>query len=195
MQNIPSTDATRSMSPTKLKKTRKRRGSRTMGWGQIGQHRKHGEKGGRKVGRHKHLWSYVLRYEPDYFGKTGFKTPQGITGESHPTTINITQIDQIIDKQTRQKQITKKQGKPYLDLTLLGYQKLLATGKLTKPAIIKINTWSEAAAKKIKEAGGKIIGPKKETEEPEEPEEPQKSETELEETIDKEETEKEPPKD
>jgi large subunit ribosomal protein L15 len=166
-----------------------------MGWGQIGQHRKHGEKGGRKVGRHKHLWSYVLRYEPDYFGKTGFKTPQGITGESHPTTINITQIDQIIDKQTRQKQITKKQGKPYLDLTLLGYQKLLATGKLTKPAIIKINTWSEAAAKKIKEAGGKIIGPKKETEEPEEPEEPQKSETELEETIDKEETEKEPPKD
>jgi large subunit ribosomal protein L15 len=194
MQNIPYGIHTITM-PTKLKKTRKRRGSRTMGWGQIGQHRKHGEKGGRKVGRHKHLWSYVLRYEPDYFGKTGFKTPQGITGESHPTTINITQIDQIIDKQTRQKQITKKQGKPYLDLTTLGYQKLLATGKLTKPAIIKINTWSEAAAKKIKEAGGKIIGPKKETEEPEEPEEPQKSETELEETTDKEETEKEPPKD
>jgi large subunit ribosomal protein L15 len=166
-----------------------------MGWGQVGQHRKHGEKGGRKVGRHKHLWSYVLRYEPNYFGKTGFKTPQGITGESHPKTINITQIDQIIDKQTHQKKITKKQGKPYLDLTNLGYQKLLATGKLTKPIIIKINTWSKAAAKKIEEAGGQIIGPTKETEQPEKPEQPETTETKLEETTDKEETGKQPPKD
>jgi large subunit ribosomal protein L15 len=163
-----------------------------MGWGQIGQHRKHGEKGGRKVGRHKHLWSYVIRYEPNYFGKTGFKTPQSITGQSHPKTINITQIDQIIDKQTRQKQIHKKQGKPYLDLTALGYQKLLATGKPTKPYIIKINTWSQTAAKKIEEAGGKIIGPTKETEEPEEPQEPEKTETEVKEET---QTETEPSKD
>ena len=161
-----------------------------MGWGQIGQHRKHGEKGGRKVGRHKHLWSYVLKYEPNYFGKTGFKTPQTITGESHHTTINITQLDQLIDKQTRQKQTTKKQGKPYLDLTTLGYQKLLATGKLTKPAIIKINTWSQTAAKKIEEAGGQLIGPTKETETPEEPQEPKETTTEV-----KEETETEPTKD
>ena len=180
------------MSPHKLRKTRKRRGSRTMGWGQIGQHRKHGEKGGRNVGKHKHLWSYVLRYEPDYFGKTGFKTPQSITGESHPNTINIAQADQLIERQTRQKRISKKEGKPYIDLTALGYQKLLAKGKLTKAAIIKIDTWSEAAATKIQEAGGQIIGPAKE---PEEPEEPENGETELEETTAKEETEKEPPKD
>ena len=160
-----------------------------MGWGQVGQHRKHGQKGGRKVGRHKHLWTTVLRYEPNYFGKTGFKTPQSITGESHPNTINIEQINQIIDKQTRTKTLTKKQGKPYIDLTNLGYQKLLAKGKLTKPALIKINTWSEAAAKKIQEAGGQIIGPTKE------PEKPEKSETELEEPAATEETEKEPPKD
>ena len=180
------------MSPHKLRKTRKRRGSRTMGWGQIGQHRKHGQKGGRKVGRHKHLWTTVLRYEPNYFGKTGFKTPQSITGESHPNTINIAQIDQLIDKQTRQKQISKKQGKPYIDLTLLGYQKLLAKGKLTRPAIIKIDAWSKAAATKIQEAGGRIIGP---TKEPEKPEEPENSETELQEATAKEETEKESPKD
>ena len=163
-----------------------------MGWGQVGQHRKHGQKGGRKVGRHKHLWTTVLRYEPNYFGKTGFKTPQSITGESHPNTINIEQINQIIDKQTRTKTLTRKQGKPYIDLTNLGYQKLLAKGKLTKPALIKINTWSEAAAKKIQEAGGQIIGP---TKEPEEPEEPETGETELEEPTATEETEKEPPKD
>jgi large subunit ribosomal protein L15 len=163
-----------------------------MGWGQIGQHRKHGEKGGRNVGKHKHLWSYVLRYEPDYFGKSGFKTPQGITGESNPNTINISQIDQMIDKQTRTKTITKKRGKPYIDLTSLGYQKLLAKGKLTKPAIIKINKWSESAAKKIEEAGGQIISA---TKEPKEPEQPETNEAKLEEPTVAEETEKEPPKD
>ncbi len=163
-----------------------------MGWGQVGQHRKHGEKGGRKVGRHKHLWTYVLRYEPDYFGKSGFKTPQSIAGISHPSTINITQIDQIIDKQTRAKTIAKKRGKPYLDLTSLGYQKLLAKGKLTKPAIIKVDKWSESAAKKIEEAGGQIIGA---TKEPEEPEHPDTTEAELEAPTAPEETEREPPKD
>jgi large subunit ribosomal protein L15 len=160
-----------------------------MGWGQIGQHRKHGEKGGRNVGKHKHLWSYVLRYEPDYFGKHGFKTPGSITGVSNPTTINIAQIDQIIDKQTRTKTIAKKRGKPYLDLTSLGYQKLLAKGTLTKPAIIKINKWSESAAKKIQEAGGQIIGTTKE------PEHLETTEAEHEAPSAPEETEREPPKD
>ena len=160
-----------------------------MGWGQVGQHRKHGQKGERKSGRHKHLWTYVQRYEPDYYGKKGFKTPQTITGQSHPNTINIQQLDELINKQTRHKQITKKQNKPYIDLTNLGYQKLLAKGNLTKPALIKIASYSKTAAKKIQEAGGQIIGPTKE------PEEPEKSETELEEPAATEETEKEPPKD
>jgi len=159
-----------------------------MGWGQIGQHRKHGEKGGRKSGRHKHLWTWVLRYEPDYFGKKGFKTPQTITGTSHPNTINISQLDQIIDKQTRHKKILKKQGKPYIDLTTLGYKKLLAKGKLTKPALIKINTWSKAAAKKIQEAGGQITGTST-------PKKPQPHEEEIETPTTSTETEKQPPKD
>jgi large subunit ribosomal protein L15 len=188
------------MSPTKLKKTRKRRGSRLMGWGQVGQHRKHGEKGGRKVGRHKHLWSYVIRYEPDYFGKSGFKTPKIAQGKAHPNTINISQLDQLIDKQTRQKQITKKQGKPYIDLTALGYHKLLSKGTLTKPALIKIETYSETAAKKIQDAGGKLIGTTKEQKEPETPEQPetpQPTQTETkpqEPTPPKEETKETPPK-
>jgi len=155
-----------------------------MGWGQIGQHRKHGEKGGRKTGRHKHLWTYTLRYEPDYFGKRGFKTPNSITGQSHPNTINIEQLDQLIQKQTRTKTLTKKHGKPYIDLISLGYQKLLAKGKLTQPAIIKIDSSSENAAKKITEAGGQILSPAKE----EQVETPKKATPE-------EPTEKEPPKD
>jgi large subunit ribosomal protein L15 len=147
-----------------------------MGWGQIGQHRKHGEKGGRKVGRHKHLWSYVINYEPDYFGKKGFKTPQSIKGKTRP--INVGQVDQLIAKLSLEGQLAKKDGKPYIDLDAIGYGKLLATGNLTKPAMLKVASYSENAFKKVEEAGGKIIGePKEETEEKEEkPEKTEKAE-------------------
>jgi len=39
--------------PTRLRKTRKLRGGRHMGWGQVGQHRASGHKGG--LGRSGHL--------------------------------------------------------------------------------------------------------------------------------------------
>jgi len=147
-----------------------------MGWGQIGQHRKHGEKGGRKVGRHKHLWSYVLRYEPDYFGKRGFKTPQSLREKVN--VINIGQLDELIDKLTREKQLTKREGKVFVDLETFGYHKLLAKGKLTKPVLVKVDSYSENAAKKIAEAGGQILGEQREETE-EELEEVEKTEEEA----------------
>ncbi|MEM3921728.1 MAG: 50S ribosomal protein L15, partial [Nitrososphaerota archaeon] len=55
---------------TRHRKSRKRRGSRTCGWGQIGQHRKSGSRGGHgHAGMHKHKWTWVLKHDPDYFGK------------------------------------------------------------------------------------------------------------------------------
>jgi len=149
-----------------------------MGWGQTGQHRKHGEKGGRKVGRHKHLWTYTLKYEPNYFGKRGFTSVQSLKWKIN--TINIGQLDQLIDKLTQQKQLTKKKGKPYIDLTTHGYQKLLATGKTTKPILIKVDSYSENAAKKIQQAGGQIISQAEKQKQPEhELKETNKTETET----------------
>jgi hypothetical protein len=79
--------------PHKLRKTRKMRGSRTHGYGRIGQHRDAGSKGQRKVGRHKHLWSYVVTHEPDYFGKKGFTSPQSLKRKEN--TINIKQLNEL----------------------------------------------------------------------------------------------------
>jgi len=98
------------MSPHKLRKTRKLRGTRTVGWGQVGQHRKHGQKGGRKVGRHKGLWTYIIRYEPDYFGKKGFKTPPSL--KTTVNVINIGQLDELTAKLNLETQLTKKVEKP-----------------------------------------------------------------------------------
>ena len=47
--------------PTRLRKTRKLRGGRHMGWGQVAQHRASGHKGG--LGR---IWSYETSLEYCY---------------------------------------------------------------------------------------------------------------------------------
>lgn len=137
--------------PHKLRKTRKMRGSRTHGWGTIGQHRGAGCRGQRKVGRHKHLWSYVTAHEPNYFGKHGFNSPQSINLKEK--LINISTLDEISEKIS----VEKEKGKLYVDLTNLGFTKLLGTGKLTKKLTVNIPSCSKTAADKIKRAGGEVI--------------------------------------
>ena len=151
------------MCPHKLRKTRKRRGYRTVGWGQVAQHRKHSQKGGRKVGRHKHLFSYVNRYEPDYFGNKGFTSPKAL--KQHINVINVGNLDELVSKLETEKTLEMKDDKPFIDLEKQGYQKLLANGKITKPIIVKVASHSENAAKKIEAAGGQIISEPAEEEE------------------------------
>ena len=137
--------------PHKLRKTRKMRGSRTQGYGRVGQHRDSGSKGHRKVGRHKHLWSYVTTYEPDYFGKHGFTSPQSLKRKEN--VINVAKLDEISAKFS----VEKEKGKLYLDLTSLGYSKLLGTGQTSKALIVNVPSCSKSAAEKIKEAGGQVL--------------------------------------
>jgi large subunit ribosomal protein L15 len=136
--------------PHKERKTRKMRGSRTHGYGRIGQHRGAGSRGHRKVGRHKHLWSYVVTYEPDYFGKHGFTSPQSLKRKEK--VINIAKLDEMAVLSTE-----KEKGKTQVNLTSLGYTKLLGTGKITKPLTVTVPACSKTAAEKIKRAGGQVV--------------------------------------
>jgi large subunit ribosomal protein L15 len=138
--------------PHKLRKIRKTRGSRTQGYGRIGQHRKTGSRPYRKANRHKQGWSYVTTYEPDYFGKTGFTSRQSKTRNTN--IINLAKLEALA---------TQLPAEQTIDLTSLGYAKLLGTGKLTKPLTIKVQSCSKSAAKKIKQAGGKILTASQET--------------------------------
>ena len=137
--------------PHKLRKIRKKRGSRTHGYSRVGQHRCSGSKGFRKAGRHKAGWSYVLRYEPDYFGSRGFTSPKSLRQKAN--VINVGKLDEIAEKFS----VEKAKGKPLIDLESLGYTKLLGTGKITKSLIVKVASCSESAAEKIKNAGGQIL--------------------------------------
>jgi len=137
--------------PHKLRKTRKKRGSRTVGYGRVGQHRKSGSKGMRKAGRHKQGWSYVIKYEPEYFGKRGFTSPKSL--RRRVNIINVGTLDEIAEEVSTE----KKKDKLFIDLEKLGYTKLLGKGEVTKPLIIKVSSYSKSAAEKIKEAGGQIL--------------------------------------
>ena len=138
--------------PHKLRKVRKKRGSRTHGYGQVGQHRK-GTKG--KAGLHKHRWTYIIKYEPNYFEKRGFTSQKAINRKIN--VINVGELDELTNKLAAEKKLERKQKKIFLDLDELGYDKLLGMGKIARPMLVKVAAHSEVATKKIEDAGGQIL--------------------------------------
>jgi len=146
--------------PTKDRKVRRQRGSRTHGWGQIGQHRAGGGRGGHgKAGLDKHKWTYVIKHDPTYWEKKGFVSTRTLGRKV--SVINVGKLDDLADKLESEKKLERKNKKIFLDLESLGYDKLLGTGEIIKPMLVKIASYSEAASRKLEEAGGQIL---KETE-------------------------------
>jgi len=130
----------------KRKKIRKMRGTRTCGCGSHKKNRGAGSRGGRgKSGRFKHKKSWVIRYEPDYYGKRGFKIP--VKAQKEIKAITLRDIDAL----------AKKLNKNEINLSELGYDKVLSTGSLTQSLMIKAKKFVKKAKQKIEEAGGKAI--------------------------------------
>jgi len=122
------------------------RGQRGAGYGGKKKHRGKGSRGGKGwAGSTKHRRSHVYKYALDHFGYKGFKPPAAVTAED--TVVNLDYVEKI----------AAKQGKQELDLTAMGYTKLLGRGKLTKPLTIKIATASAGAKAAVESAGGKLI--------------------------------------
>jgi len=140
----------------KGKKVRKFRGKRTYGYGSHKKHRGGGSRGGRgKAGLHKHKWSYTVKYAPEHFGKRGFKRPAAVVKEIKA--INLKKIDQTVEKLLEQKIAEKENDKIKINVLKLGYEKVLGSGKLTKPLIIEAKYFSKQAIKKIEKAKGKAV--------------------------------------
>ena len=142
--------------PTKDRKVRRQRGSRTHGWGQIGQHRARGGRGGTgKAGLDKHKWTYVIKHDPTYWEKKGFVSARTL-GKT-VNIINVGKLDDIADRLESEKKLERKEKKIFLDLESLGYDKLLGTGDVVKPMLVKVASCSESASRKLEEAGGAIL--------------------------------------
>jgi len=140
----------------RLRKVRKLRGSRTYGWGKVGQHRKSGSRGGfGKAGLHKHKWTWVLRYEPDYWGKRGFASRYRRRGKA----VNVGELESLVDALKHQGKLVEEEGRPVLDLSAAGFDKLLGYGSISRPLRVLAPRASKMAVAKVKEAGGEVVVP------------------------------------
>ena len=138
------------------RKVRKKRGSRTHGYGQIGQHRSGGGRGGHgKAGYDKHKWTYVLKHDPTYWEKKGFVSTRTLGRKT--TIINVGDLDDLVAKLESEKKLERREKRIFLDLESLGYDKLLGMGEISKPLLVKVVSYSEAASRKLEEAGGQIL--------------------------------------
>ena len=102
---------------TRLRKSRRNRGSRFCGWGQIGQHRASGSRGGvGGAGKHKHFYIRTVIEEPDHFGHQQF---HALRKSDVSKWLNIHDLSKLI-KYSK----ATEDGKIVLDLNELGYEKL-----------------------------------------------------------------------
>lgn len=135
---------------TRLRKTRRLRGGRHMGWGQVGQHRASGHKGGLGVtGMQKHHYSTLLKDDPDHYGHGSTKPP-------HPNITkkwtSIRDLDDMFAKYGK-----NIDNKKVIDLTRAGYDKLLGGGKISNNAYtVIISKCTISAENKIKSVGGEV---------------------------------------
>lgn len=157
------------MAIRKPKSVRRRRGSRTHGYGRIGQHRKGGQRGGKgKTGGKKHDWTYTTAHNPNRFGKHGFQRPPTLLKQAR--TINVGDIALHLNRFTEGTSYPKDAPIP-INLTEYGYDKVLGSGKISIPLAITAPIFTQRAAQKIKAAGGSAKGtvqtPKQSTPKPE----------------------------
>ncbi len=138
-----------------VSRTSKFRGSRTHGRGKKAG-RGAGLRGGRgNAGLHKHKWISIVKYCPDYFGHHGFKRPQSVVYSK--ITINLSEVEQFLTSLSKNGFAEEKAGKWTVDLTKMGVDKLLGSGRISTPLTIKVAEASATAQEKLKEAGGNLI--------------------------------------
>jgi large subunit ribosomal protein L15 len=136
----------------KDRKIQSKRGTRSCGFGNTQKHRGAGSRGGRGMaGSNKQKWSYVSKYMPDHFGRSGFKRPLKMLHDDK--TINVSDINRMVGDGD----ITSTDKKYVIDLTAMGYDKLLGSGKVTYAMEIKVAKSSKSAIEKIQSAGGKVV--------------------------------------
>jgi len=135
---------------TRLRKTRRLRGGRHMGWGQVGQHRASGHKGGLGIaGLHKYHFSTLLKEKPDHFGHDSTHPPHPIITRKWAS---VRDLDDLFSK------FGKEEGaKKVIDLVTAGYDKLLGGGKISNAYTVKVPRFTATAEEKVKSVGGEVL--------------------------------------
>ena len=115
-----------------------------MGWGQVGQHRSFGHKGGLgRSGHLKHLASTVIKEDKDHFGHESTHRPLSVSIITKKW-INVRDLDDLFSKSGK-----SENSKNVLDLTSLEIDKLLGGGEVNNASSVLVKRASEAAQEKF----------------------------------------------
>ena len=138
-----------------VSRTRKFKGSRTHGRGKKAG-RGAGLRGGRgNAGLHKHKWMTTVKYSPGHFGRHGFKRPQSVVADK--ITMNLSDLELSLPKLAEDGFATEKDGEWTVDLTRLGIDKLLGSGRIGTAVAVRVAEASAKAKEKLEGAGGKLL--------------------------------------
>jgi len=166
------------------KKIKKIRGSRTCGGGSHKRRRGRGSRGGAgNAGALKHKYIKTIK-EGVEIGKHGFTRPESIRGEfrmkkelvatlrelknegklddytykffkSRPE-LNVGDLEEVLDRLRNFGLVSVEEDTYVIDLSELGYYKLLGRGSLTRKLKVKVAHASPTAIAKIEAAGGSV---------------------------------------
>jgi large subunit ribosomal protein L15 len=121
-------------------KTKKMRGSKSCGWGQSKQHRGKGSKGGKGfAGSKEHRMLKFKKECPEHYDHRVLKKV------NIANIINVRDLEALCDKEST------------INLTEMGYDKLLGSGEIKKKLKIIVPSWSKSAEEKVKSAGGEVV--------------------------------------
>jgi large subunit ribosomal protein L15 len=124
-----------------VSRTNKFRGSRYHGRGKKAG-RGAGKRGGRgNAGLNKHKVMTRLKYMPGHWGMHGFNRHPSLRTVN--SSINVGVVSEIADGDK-------------IDLTEMGYDKLLGSGQISKSLHIKVKEASSKAVEKVEAAGGSV---------------------------------------
>lgn len=139
--------------------TKKYRGSRTCGGGTHKNRRGAGNRGGRgRAGANKHHFIKAMRegYRKGYIHK-GFRRPQCVVAPT--AVVNVGELDELVDFLCEAGvEYIEQDGDTYkVNLTCIGIDKVLGTGRVTKKLSVSAPSFSASAMEKIEAAGGECI--------------------------------------
>jgi len=138
------------------KRNEKFRGKKSHGHG-VKSRRGAGKRGGKGMaGGHKHRLMYIYKtFGPDYFGRHGFKRPQSVVKAD--ITVNLSTIRERIDSYVAEGNAKKGKDGYDLDISSLGYTKLLGGGSIGEVKVhILAPSASALAVEKVESAGGSV---------------------------------------
>jgi large subunit ribosomal protein L15 len=139
-----------------VNKRSKYRGSRTCGGGTHKNRRGAGNRGGRgRAGHRDHRFTHYLLANDVHNGKNGFIS----IADPVDDVIDVGDIDQAVPALVEQGFATMDGDIVTIDASLIGIDKVLGGGRVTRKMQITARAFSEQAKAKIEGSGGQALTP------------------------------------